>query len=97
MTPTEGVNYAAAAFAFCAAVLWFLSARVEMPEEFPIAVEISSPGFSGSSGGRGYSLELSELALALKRQSRLSSYAAVSAGIGAILGAIAFATAGWSN
>src|SRR3954453_15671423 len=91
MTPLEVVNYAAAAFAGGAAVLWFLSAKVEMPEEFLIALEISVSAFGGSAGGRGYSIELSELALPLKRQSRISGYAAISAGIAVILGGIAFA------
>jgi hypothetical protein len=44
MTPLEDVNCGAAACALAAAVLWFLSARVEMPEEFPIALEISVSG-----------------------------------------------------
>jgi hypothetical protein len=37
----QGVNYAAAAFALVAAVLWFVSASVKTPSSFDINFEIS--------------------------------------------------------
>ena len=85
MTLSECVNYAAAAFAIAAAVLWFMSARVKTPQSFGIAVTISTSPFDGSSGGTGHSPDLWNLGYALKRQSRLSAYAAACAAIAAIL------------
>jgi hypothetical protein len=85
----QGVNYAAAAFALVAAVLWFASASVKTPSSFDINFEISVSSYDGSAGGTGYSLGLSNLAEALKSQSRWSGYAAVCAGVAAILTALA--------
>jgi hypothetical protein len=85
----QGVNYAAAAFALVAAVLWFVSASVKTPASFDINFEISVSSYDGSAGGTGYSLGLSNLAEALKSQSRWSGYAAVCAGVAAILTALA--------
>jgi len=57
----QGVNYAAAAFALVAAVLWFVSASVKTPSSFDINFEISVSSYDGSAGGTGYSLGLSNL------------------------------------
>jgi hypothetical protein len=58
----QGVNYAAAAFALVAAVLWFVSASVKTPSSFDINFEISVSSYDGWAGGTGYSLGLSNLA-----------------------------------
>ncbi len=92
----QGVNYAAAAFAFAAAVLWFVSASVQTPSSFDINVEISVSSYDGSAGGTGYSVGLCNLAEALKCQSRWSGYAAVCAGFAAMLTALGAGLAGSS-
>jgi hypothetical protein len=92
----QGVNYAAAAFAFAAAVLWFISALVKTPSSFDITVEISASGYDASAGGTGYSVGLCNLAKALKCQSRWSGYAAACAGVAAILTALAAGLTGSS-
>lgn len=89
MTTAQEFNYASAFFAVVAAVLWFWSARVKTPAEFEVVVEVqTSPDGSGIGGGG--SVELTELGYALKRQSRRSGWAAVSAGVSAILMALGF-------
>ena len=89
MILVQCLNYAAAAFAFAAAVLWFISALVKTPPSFSIAVEVSTSSYDDSAGGTGYSLDLLNLANALRRQSRWNAYAASCAGLAAILGALA--------
>jgi hypothetical protein len=87
--------YAGAFFAVVAAVLWFLSARVKTPSSFHIQV-IAGGGLGGALGGgpvgggrvlSATSQDLTDLAKALIWQSRLSSAAAICAGIAAPLGA----------
>jgi len=63
--------------------------QVKTPTSFDINFEISVSSYDGSAGGTGYSLGLSNLAEALKSQSRWSGYAAVCAGVAAILTALA--------
>jgi hypothetical protein len=82
-------NLGSAAFAIGAAFLWFRSARIETPDSFPVAVNIIVSSYDGSASGDGSSLALSELGVALKRQSQLSAQAAICAGVAAILGAAA--------
>jgi hypothetical protein len=67
----------AALFALGAGVLWFLSALVKTPASFDIAVDITRATCDGSVGGTGYSMQLSQLAHALKTQSRRNGYAAL--------------------
>src|SRR5690348_12872085 len=87
MTLVQGVNYVAAAFALCAAILWFVSASVRTPEAFANSVDLSNATWS-SLRGHGDSSDLMDLGAALKRQSRWSAHAAICAGVAAILGAM---------
>ena|SRR5271166_2793479 len=83
------LDIASAIFAFIAAVLWFLSARIKMPREFPILVtsshfadsEIPSAGEVHSVGS---SKQLDDLGRAVIKQSALSSYAAGYAAVAAV-------------
>lgn len=90
------IQYASAIFAAMAAILWFISALVKIPQDFPIYVEPSTPMREGYVGGTedigyGFSKELNELGQALRRQSSWSAAAAASAGMSAILQAVAIA------
>lgn len=78
-------NGGSAVFAIAAAALWFWSATVDTPDSFPIAVDITTSSYDGSSGGTGSSFALSQLGDALKEQSRRSANAAVCAGVAAAL------------
>ena len=70
-------------FAIAAAILWFVSARVNTPEFFHIiSVQV------GGGVGSGHSPDLEKLAEALKKQSKFSAWAAICAGESAILQAI---------
>lgn len=77
-----------------AALLWFLSAVVKTPQSFSVhVVRPDSPPLGGNplSGeyvGQAYSNDLVNLANALRRQSRLSGWAALCASISAILQAV---------
>mgnify|MGYP001807584186 CR=1 FL=1 len=82
-------NGGSAVFAIAAAALWFWSAMVHTPDSFPIALDITTSSYDGSSGGTGSSLALSQLGDALKEQSRRSAYAAICAGAAAALQAAA--------
>jgi len=79
-----------AAAASAAAVLWLLSAKVKTPQTFSIHVAraqgaMGQPLGGNPSGGtyvgHAYSQDLIDLANALRRQSTLSAWAAVSAGV----------------
>jgi hypothetical protein len=79
-------------FAFVAAILWWLSARVKTPDSFSIHVARPnlSPGelsglhpIGGTWVGQAHSEDLIELANALRHQSKLSASAAVFAGFSA--------------
>ncbi len=65
------LQFAAAGLAFVAAAFWLSSARIKLPTEITV-------GFGGSGGS------VQELGDALRRQSRLSACAAVSAGVASI-------------
>src|ERR1700722_11231566 len=65
-----------------AAILWLLSARVKTPETFQVHVvrpDMAPMGgpVGGQFVGHGYSTELTDLANALRRQSKLSAQAAI--------------------
>ena len=86
-----------ALFAIPAAVLWFMSARVETPEHFnvhvvgpdsPMGLPLGGNPMGGVYVGQAYSRELVALAEALSKQSRLSAYAAGCAGVSALLQAV---------
>jgi hypothetical protein len=91
------LNILSALFAFTAAGLWFMSARVKTPDHF--AVHVSRPeAFGQPMGGhpmfgeylgQAHSQDFAVLADALKKQSRLSAWAASSAACAAALQAIA--------
>jgi hypothetical protein len=82
------VNYAAAAFALAAGVLWLKSALVPTPQYlFVTATAHQSPEY-GSVGVSTDNSGLMMLAEALKKQSRWSSAAAICASVAAILTAI---------
>jgi hypothetical protein len=87
------VDIASAAFAFGAAILWFLSAMGEMPRNFPISVQsFNVPQhlvIGPFQNGVGHSDELDALGQALRGQSKLSARAAISAGLAALCQAIA--------
>ena len=74
-------QYAAAALAFLAAIFWFLSAGVKLPEELNI-------GYGGVGG------TVQELGEGLIQQSKFSKCAAISAGVASICEALflAFST-----
>jgi len=80
--------------ALVAAVLWLGSAVVKTPENFSIHVAradgrmgepLGGHPLGGTYVGHGYSSDLIALANALRKQSRLSGYAAISAGVSAVL------------
>ena len=82
-------------FTVLAAVFWFKAARIKTPASFNITVQVGpNDGFGGGGGGggigAGYSLELCELANALKLQSDWNSWAAWCAFIAALCGGVVF-------
>lgn len=87
------LNGISALFAISAALLWFCSARVKIPTKFPITVTsdktIGDTRIGGVVASSGSSKEINNMAKALIRQSNLSAAAAISAGIAAILQALA--------
>ena len=94
-----GLTWVSALFAIVAAVLWFMSARVKTPESFSIHV-VRSNSFIGQPIGQpigatfigtAHSADLVELANGLRRQSKLSAYAAVCAAASAVAQAITLA------
>lgn len=68
------LDIASALFAFAAAALWFLSAIVELPANYPLGLQ---------------AILIRVLGEALSRQSRLSAWAAACAGLAATCQAIA--------
>jgi hypothetical protein len=99
MTSIAAVQYLSALFAGVAAVLWFLSAKVDIPATFPIHVvkpesfagQMIGGPLGGEYAGFGHSNELDTLASALGRQSRFSAWAALAAAVAALLQGIATA------
>ncbi len=79
------LGYGSAAFAMAAAILWICSACIRTPDTFAVAVDVNVSPYDGSASGQGYSVALSELGAALKRQSQLSAQAAICAAIAAAL------------
>lgn len=86
-----------ALMAIIASVLWFCSVKIKTPKTFSIHV-VKADGFfgeplggnplGGQYVGNAYSDDLINLANALKKQSKLSAYAAICAGISAISQAV---------
>jgi phosphate/sulfate permease len=78
-----------------AGVLWFLSARVKIPQKFPIQVTSTHTMVDQIIGAQvistGSSPELDDLARAIAKQSRLSAWAAGFACAAAISQAIIWA------
>ncbi len=76
---------------FAAAVLWAMSARIRTPKTFAITVltehsdDAEFPGSQVIASGWGESKELTDLGLALRKQSLLSAEAAMAAAGAAIL------------
>lgn len=92
------LQYASAAFAFFAAILWYLSARVKIPETFSNTVfragsfqaKWLSNGFPNSQiVGQGESTEFTELGRALTQQGTWSKRAAACACAAALLQGVA--------
>ena len=83
------ITILSAMFAIAAAFLWFLSAVVKTPQSFAIHVvrsqeqPLGGDPLDGTYVGYGYSNDIVSLAKALNRQSRLSAWAAICAGISA--------------
>jgi hypothetical protein len=88
------LNFLSAFFAIAAAALWFISAVIKTPERF--AIHVAAPDsvmghplggnpLGGSYVGQAHSNDLIALANALRRQSRLSAWAASCAGVSALL------------
>ena len=81
----------AAVLAVLAAVLWFMSAVVKTPDSFSVHVvrpreaPLGGNPMGGTYIGEAYSQDFTNLADALRRQSRLSAYAAICAGTSALL------------
>ncbi|HEY1778978.1 MAG TPA: hypothetical protein VGG79_00810 [Roseiarcus sp.] len=89
------INGASALFAFIAAVLWTLSAKVDVPSKFPILIMTShfaDPEMPavGEVHSIGSSDQIDDLAKAVIKQSRFSAYAAISAGAAAFCQMIGF-------
>lgn len=83
-----------AIFAVAAALFWFVSAVIQTPERFAITVvapdspmgqPLGGNPLGGIHVGQAYSADLIALANALRRQSKLSAWAAACAGISALL------------
>ncbi|WP_345822412.1 hypothetical protein ABC766_12940 [Methylobacterium fujisawaense] len=87
------LNVASALAAIAAAGLWWASARVEVPSQFPITVYSMHTSMNQIIGEQvvstGSSPEIDNLARAMIRQSQLSAWAAVAAGIAAALQGVA--------
>jgi len=93
----RSLNILSALFAFVAAGLWLMSARVKTPDTF--SVHVSRPDafgqplgghpMFGEYIGQAHSQDFTALAEALKRQSRLSAWAASSAACAVALQAFA--------
>lgn len=85
------LQVASIALAGAAAALWFASARVQTPSTFPIrTTHMAGHPIAGEqivSGGA--SLELEQLGVALRRQSRFGAWGAVAAGLSTLAQAIA--------
>jgi len=84
------LNCASAIFAFVAAALWLMSARVSLPRTFSVhVVKSSTSGTLGVLGGQymgnAYSEDFVKLGDGLHRQNRLSAWAARGAAVAAIL------------
>lgn len=79
-----------AAFAVLAAILWLSSALIRLPKDVGlVTVHTNKPPAAGALvGGVAYSVGLDALGKAMSRQSRLSAYAAICAGISALCEAI---------
>lgn len=98
VSSVEKVQIASAVFALAAAVLWFLSARIRIPEEFSIrvhrpgsfAAKILSRGNPADIGAtQGESEDLVELGRALFAQGTWSKWAAACACVAALLQGLA--------
>ncbi len=90
------LQWGSAIFAILAAALWLKSAIVKTPTSFGIYViepdEYTRPlgePLGAKYGGYGYSPELDELGESLRKQSKWSAAAAVSAAVSAICQALA--------
>jgi hypothetical protein len=91
------LNILSALFAIVAAGLWLMSARVKTPDYFSVHVSrsdgfgqpLGGPPMFGEHIGQAHSQDFVVLADALKKQSRLSAWAASSAAGAAALQAIA--------
>jgi hypothetical protein len=84
------LNCAGAVTGFVGAILWLWSARIKTPERFAIHVakpqmEPMGQPLGGTYVGNGYSPELTTLANALMRQSRLSACAAIATAVSVLL------------
>jgi hypothetical protein len=84
------LDIASAALPIAAAVLWFASAYVKTPQTFTVKVLTTHTAYSDVAGsviigdGFGSSPELEDLGAALIKQSRRSSWAAISAALAAL-------------
>jgi hypothetical protein len=87
-----------AVFAIIAAVLWLKSAKIKTPENFSIYVvkpnqtPLGGNPMGGTYLGNAYSQDLTELAIALKKQSKLSANAASFAALSAMIQALSILT-----
>lgn len=88
------LTFLSAIFAIAAAALWFASAVIKTPERFAIHVvapnstmgqPLGGNPLGGTYVGQAQSGDLVNLAHALRRQSRLSAWAASCAGVSAVL------------
>lgn len=81
------LEFCSAACAAGAAILWYLSARVKVPHEFPITVTSAHTMLEQVIGANvtstGSSEQLDDLARAVIKQSRLSGWAAGFAAVSA--------------
>lgn len=97
------LNCLSALCAIVAAVLWFKSAIISLPNQFNIYVvkpnELPMGGnpLGGVYMGNAYSEDIENLRVALVRQSSLSAKAAIFAGLSAVMQAGTFALAVLKN
>ena len=91
MIVTQVANYAAAAFSFVAAALWFWSASIKVPQAFTVFVDVPEMESNGETTATGFVHGMDDLVRQLTKQSKMSGWAAICAGFAAACAALALA------
>lgn len=99
MTTVYCLQLASAGAALAAGALWFWSVKVAFPDRYTINVVRPDEGLfgpepmGGTFVGQAYSSDFKRLTSALATQSKRNSYAALAAGLSAILQAVSLLVA----